>query len=147
MGVVDRRSRRFRAAATLGPMRRAASLLCLAGALLATLGLAPARAQSGGPVVEVFEASGVLDASVLGALRRDLDGAQRRGARVMLVQLSSFGGLGVDPAEVRSTVAGFSQPDSARFSRLPTDTQRATRLGASSASVAMAMATGSGGHR
>ena len=107
---MDGRSRRLGPAATLGAMRRAASLLCLAGALLATLGLAPARAQSGGPVVEVFEASGVLDASVLGALRRDLDGAQRRGARVVLVQLSSFGGLGVDPAEVRSTVAGAKVP-------------------------------------
>ena len=91
-------------------MRRAASLLCLAGALLATVGLLPARAQGGGPVVEVFEASGVLDASVLGALRRDLDGAQRRGARVFLVQLSSFGGLGVDPAEVRRTVAEARVP-------------------------------------
>ena len=50
-------------------MRRAASLLCLVGALLGTLGLLPARAQAGGPVVEVFEASGVLDGSVLGALK------------------------------------------------------------------------------
>jgi membrane-bound serine protease (ClpP class) len=95
-------------------MRRAASLLCLAGALLATLGLLPARAQEratgAGPVVEVFEASGVLDASVLGALRRDLDGAERRGARVFLVQLSSFGGLGVDPGEVRRTVAQAGVP-------------------------------------
>ena len=94
----------------MGAMRRAASLLCLAGALLATLGLAPARAQGSGPVVEVFEASGVLDASVLGALRRDLDGAERRGARVFLVQLSSFGGLGVDPAEVRRIVAQAKVP-------------------------------------
>jgi membrane-bound serine protease (ClpP class) len=94
-----------------GAMRRAASLLCLAGALLATVGLLPAQAQGGGgPVVEVFEASGVLDASVLGALRRDLDGAQRRGTRVFLVQLSSFGGLGVDPAEVERTVAEAKVP-------------------------------------
>src|SRR5918993_1244857 len=91
-------------------MRRAASLLCLVGALLGTLGLLPARAQSGGPVVEVFEASGVLDDSVLGALRRDLDGAEERGARVFLVQLSSFGGLGVDPAEVQRTVAEAGVP-------------------------------------
>jgi membrane-bound serine protease (ClpP class) len=96
---------------TMGAMRRAASLLCLAAGLLATVGLLPARAQEGGgPVVEVFEASGVLDASVLGALRRDLDGAERRGARVLLVQLSSFGGLGVDPAEVRRTVTGSGVP-------------------------------------
>ena len=93
-----------------GAMRRAASLLCLAGALLATVGLLPARAQESGPVVEVFEASGVLDASVLGALRRDLAGAQERGARVFLVQLSSFGGLGVDPAEVERTVEGAGVP-------------------------------------
>src|SRR5215207_3238808 len=94
----------------MGAMRRAASLLCLAGALLATVGLLPARAQESGPVVEVFEASGVLDASVLGALRGDLAGAERRGARVFLVQLSSFGGLGVDPDEVRRTVAGARVP-------------------------------------
>ena len=96
-----------------GAMRRAAALLCLAGALLATLGGLPARAQDGqggGPVIEVFEASGVLDASVLGALRRDLAGAPGRGARVFLIQLSSFGGLGVDPAEVRRTVAGAGLP-------------------------------------
>jgi len=98
----------------MGAMRRAASLLCLAGALLATLGLLPAHAQErtrdGGPVVEVFEASGVLDASVLGALRRDLAGARRRGAEVFLIQVSSFGGLGVDPGEVRRAVAEAGVP-------------------------------------
>jgi membrane-bound serine protease (ClpP class) len=91
-------------------MRRAASLLCLAGVLLAVLGVAPAGAQQDGPVVEVFEASGVLDASVLGALRRDLAGAERREARVFLIQLSSFGGLGVDPAAVRAVVADARVP-------------------------------------
>ncbi|HEX8135558.1 MAG TPA: NfeD family protein [Actinomycetes bacterium] len=92
-------------------MRRAASLLCLAGVLLAVVAAAPAQgAQQDGPVVEVFEASGVLDASVLGALRRDLAGAQRRGARVFLIQLSSFGGLGVDPAAVRAAVAESPVP-------------------------------------
>jgi membrane-bound serine protease (ClpP class) len=93
-----------------GAMRRAAVLLCLAGALLATVGLPPASAQAGGPVIEVFEASGVLDASVLGALRRDLLGAERRGARVFLVQMDSFGGLGVDPEEVRRAVAEAGVP-------------------------------------
>ena len=52
----------------------------------------------------------MLDASVLGALRDDLAGAERRGARVFLVQMSSFGGLGVDPAEVREVVAGAGVP-------------------------------------
>jgi membrane-bound serine protease (ClpP class) len=95
----------------MGAMRRAASLLCLAGVLLAVVAAAPAQgAQQDGPVVEVFEASGVLDASVLGALRRDLAGAQRRGARVFLIQLSSFGGLGVDPAAVRAAVAESPVP-------------------------------------
>jgi membrane-bound serine protease (ClpP class) len=92
-------------------MRRTASLLCLAGVLLAVLGVAPAGgAQQTGPVVEVFEASGVLDASMLGALRRDLAGAERRGARVFLIQLSSFGGLGVDPAAARAAVADARVP-------------------------------------
>jgi membrane-bound serine protease (ClpP class) len=98
----------------MGAMRRAASLLFVAGALLATLGLLPAWAQEpsrgAGPIVEVFEASGVLDPSVLGALRGELDGAERRGARVFLVQLSSFGGLGVDPADVRRVVAEAAVP-------------------------------------
>ena len=121
-------------------MRRAAFLLCLAGLLLPIAGALPAVGSVGsggsvgpahlggsggalsappanqsppaneGPVVEVFEAAGVLDASVLGALRRDLAGAERRGARVFLVQLSSFGGLGVDPAAVRRVVADAGVP-------------------------------------
>jgi membrane-bound serine protease (ClpP class) len=92
-------------------MRRAASLLCLAGVLLAVVAVAPAGgAQQSGPVVEVFEASGVLDASVLGALRRDLAGAERRGAKVFLIQLSSFGGLGIDPAAARAAVADARVP-------------------------------------
>jgi membrane-bound serine protease (ClpP class) len=96
----------------MGAMRRAASLLCLAGVLLALVGIGPAGAQQpgSGPVVEVFEASGVLDASLLGALRRDLAGAERRGAGVFLVQLSSFGGLGVDPAAVARTLAASPVP-------------------------------------
>jgi len=100
----------------MGAMRRAASLLCLAGVLLAVVAVGPAGAQQDqpgggtGPVVEVFEASGVLDASVLGALRRDLAGAERRGAGVFLVQLSSFGGLGVDPAAVARTLASSPVP-------------------------------------
>src|SRR5919201_996871 len=94
----------------MGAMRRLAPLLCLAGLLAATLGILPARAANPGPTVEVFDASGVLDGSVLGALRRDLAGAQRRGTRVFLVQLDSFGGLGVDPAAARQTLAGARVP-------------------------------------
>ena len=53
-------------------------------------------------VIMIDASEGVTeqDASVLGALRRDLAGAERRGARVFLIQLSSFGGLGTDPAAV-----------------------------------------------
>ena len=92
-------------------MRRLPSLLLLAGLLAAVLGVSPARAAgTAGPTVEVFDASGVLDASVLGALRRDLAGADRRGARAFLIQLSSFGGLGVDPAEVHRVVAEAPVP-------------------------------------
>src|SRR6266545_1355756 len=68
----------------MAAMRRAASLLCLAGMLLAVLGVAPAR--------------------------RDLAGAERRGARVFLIQLSSFGGLGIDPAAARAAVADARVP-------------------------------------
>ena len=90
--------------------RRLRSLLLLAGLLAVTLGILPAQGAAGGPTVEVFDASGVLDQSQLGALRRDLAGAERRGARVFLVQLDSFGGLGVDPAAVRQVVAGARVP-------------------------------------
>jgi membrane-bound serine protease (ClpP class) len=96
----------------MGAMRRLGLLLLLlAGLLAAAFGTPPARAAApGGPTVEVFDASGVLDQSVLGALRRDLAGAERRGTRVFLVQLDSFGGLGVDPAAVRQAAAGARVP-------------------------------------
>jgi membrane-bound serine protease (ClpP class) len=65
----------------------------------------PARAQGvAGPTVEVFTLSGVLDSSLLGDLRGAVAGAERRGARALLVQLDSFGGLGVDPAEVQRVI-------------------------------------------
>jgi membrane-bound serine protease (ClpP class) len=94
-------------------MRRCFSLLllgCLAWLLL--FGLAPggAAAAQSGPRVEVFEASGVIDASMLGALRRDLAAAERRGADVFLIQLDSFGSLGVDPAELTRTVTAAEVP-------------------------------------
>jgi membrane-bound serine protease (ClpP class) len=94
-------------------MRRCFSLLllgCLAWLLL--WGLAPreALAAQSGPRVEVFEASGVIDTSMLGALRRDLAAAERRGADVFLIQLDSFGSLGVDPAELTRAVAGAEVP-------------------------------------
>jgi membrane-bound serine protease (ClpP class) len=100
-------------------------------ALLATLGATPARAQDArvpvaqgasvaqgaavaqgapGPTVEVFTLSGVLDSSLLGDLRDAVKGAERRGARALLIQLDSFGGLGVDPATVESTVADAKVP-------------------------------------
>ena len=58
-------------------------LLCLAGALLATVGLLPARAQADRPVVEVFEASGVLDAQrARGAAARPRGGRAAGGTGV-----------------------------------------------------------------
>jgi membrane-bound serine protease (ClpP class) len=81
-------------------------------ALAAGLGVtAPARAQTGGgPTVEVFTLSGVLDQSLLGDLRGAVSGAERRGARALLIQLDSFGGLGTDPAEVQRVIAGARVP-------------------------------------
>ena len=101
-------------------------------ALVATLGATPARAASGtahgaqgtgahhqragvaqgapGPTVEVFTLSGVLDSSLLGDLRDAIAGAERRGARALLIQLDSFGGLGTDPAKVESAIAGARVP-------------------------------------
>ena len=81
-------------------------------ALMAGLGVtAPARAQTtGGPTVEVFTLSGVLDSSLLGDLRGAVSGAERRGARALLIQLDSFGGLGTDPAEVQRVIADARVP-------------------------------------
>jgi membrane-bound serine protease (ClpP class) len=81
-------------------------------ALAAGLGVtSPARAQTGGgPTVEVFTLSGVLDQSLLGDLRGAVSGAERRGARALLIQLDSFGGLGTDPAEVQRVIAGARVP-------------------------------------
>src|SRR6266700_1354262 len=86
-----------------------------AGLLLVSLVLPgrPAQAQTqgqGGPRVEVFTLSGVLDRPTLGALRRAVDAAPGRGTRVFLIQLDSFGGLGVDPAAVEAVVAGSRVP-------------------------------------
>src|SRR6266545_5150779 len=80
--------------------------------LAATFGAVPASAQApaAGPTVEVFELSGVIDASLLGALRRDLATAGRRDAEVFLIQRDSFGSLSVDPAEVQQVVAGAEVP-------------------------------------
>jgi len=113
---------------------RLLSAVCLGALLALVVGLgaapAPARAQAGpapaqvapaqvgsaraqaaaGPTVEVFTLSGVLDRSLLGDLRRALAGAERRGARVFLVQLDGFGGLGTDPAEVERVVADARVP-------------------------------------
>ena len=90
-------------------------LLALAALLASTSGAVPAsarspEAQSAGPTVEVFEASGVIDSSLLGALRRDLAAAGRRHAEVFLIQLDSFGSLAVDPADVQQAVAGAEVP-------------------------------------
>jgi membrane-bound serine protease (ClpP class) len=94
-------------------MRRSFSMLLLiALGVLMLGGVAPAGAGAAqsAPRVEVFEASGVIDASVLGALRRDLAGAERRGAAVLLIQLDSFGSLGVDPADLVGTVEAARVP-------------------------------------
>ncbi len=63
-----------------------------------------------GPAVEVFTLSGVLDTATLGALRRAIDAAPGAGTRVFLIQLDSFGGLGVDPAVAEAVVAGARVP-------------------------------------
>ncbi|HEV8651704.1 MAG TPA: NfeD family protein [Actinomycetes bacterium] len=90
------------------------ALLALAALLASSLGAVPASAQPEaprvGPVVEVFEASGVIDASLLGALQRDLAAAGRRDTEVFLIQLDSFGSLSVDPAAVQRAVAGAQVP-------------------------------------
>jgi membrane-bound serine protease (ClpP class) len=85
-------------------------LAALAALLLAGLAPGTAGAAQGAPRVEVFEASGVIDPSLLGALDRDLAGAQRRGAAVFLIQLDSFGSLGVHPADLVRTVESAPVP-------------------------------------
>src|SRR4029453_17514390 len=93
-------------------MRRCLSLLLLGCLAWLLLGSGPARAEpaQSGPRVEVFEASGVIDTSMLGALRRDLAGAERRGVDVFQIQLDSFGSLGAAPAELTRTVTAAEVP-------------------------------------
>ncbi len=91
--------------------RQLLPLLAVLGLLGLLLGTGPARAaEVSGPRVEVFDASGVLDATMLGGLRRALDGAPARGVAVFLIQLDSFGGLGIDPAEAQRLVAEAKVP-------------------------------------
>ncbi|HEY2960231.1 MAG TPA: NfeD family protein [Actinomycetota bacterium] len=97
-------------ASPTAPRARLPLLAALAVLLLAGLSPGTASAAQGTPRVEVFEASGVIDASLLGALRRDLAGAQRRGAAVFLIQLDSFGSLGVHPADLVATVESARVP-------------------------------------
>src|SRR4029450_6909145 len=93
-------------------MRRCLSLLLLGCLVWLLLGSGPARAEpaQSGPRVEVFEASGVIDTSMLGALRRPPPGADRPGVAVSLTQLDSSGTLGVDPAELTCTVTAAEVP-------------------------------------
>lgn len=88
-----------------------AGLLVLAGLLATLLGPAsPASAQAGRPAIEVLELHGVLDASQLGTLRATLDGAARRRADVVLLQVDGFGALGVDPSAVLAAVRDARVP-------------------------------------
>ncbi|HZD00601.1 MAG TPA: NfeD family protein [Actinomycetes bacterium] len=99
----------------LGCLGALLALVAIMGAPLAALAQpAPGRTAvaqgAAGPTVEVFDLSGVLDRSLLGDLRGAVAGAERRGARLLLVQLDGFGGLGVDPAEVARVVAEARVP-------------------------------------
>jgi membrane-bound serine protease (ClpP class) len=93
---------------------RLLDVFCLSAliALVASLSAPPSALAQGaaGPTVEVFGLSGVLDRSLLGDLRGAMAGAERRGARVLLIQLDGFGGLGVDPAQVARVVAEARVP-------------------------------------
>src|SRR5574341_1659485 len=112
--------RRARRAARKTAMARMQRLLMMLGLLgLAWLGLggaataAPAAAAQGDdqvPSVQVLEVGGVLDASLLGSLRGAVEKAERERADVLLLQLDGFGGLGVDPADVRRVVAEAKVP-------------------------------------
>ncbi len=98
------------AAAAQAPSGRAVPGASGAGASPAVAASHALGQAVAGPTVEVFDLSGVLDRSLLGALRRALADAERRGARVLLVQLDGFGGLGVDPAQAARVVAEAKVP-------------------------------------
>jgi membrane-bound serine protease (ClpP class) len=86
------------------------ALMAVLGAPAASAGAPGGAPGAPGPTVEVFNLSGVLDSSTLGDLRGAVAGAQRRGAQALLIQLDSFGGLGVDPAEVGQVVGDARVP-------------------------------------
>jgi membrane-bound serine protease (ClpP class) len=115
-------------------MRRLALIPVLALLALSLLGTLPASAQEqpgGGSGVDVFEVHGVLESSQLGALKRAVTGAPARGVDVLLIQLDSFGGLGVSPAEVLDTV---------RRSPVPVAVWVGPRAGTAAGSAAMLVA-------
>jgi len=96
--------------------RRAPLLAALCLVLLSLLGTAPATAQptpdpqADTPVIDVLQLSGVLDGPQLGALQGAIRAGPGRGLDVLLVQLDSPGGLGVDPARVLATVRDAPVP-------------------------------------
>jgi membrane-bound serine protease (ClpP class) len=96
-------------------MRRLTMVIVLGLVWLVLGGVMPATAQEGAggarrPAVEVLEVGGVIDASMLRVLHGAVERAERDRADVLVLQVDSFGGLGVDPAAVRRVVADAEVP-------------------------------------
>ena len=91
-------------------MRRVAAVACLlAGALLGAV--APAGgAPAGGPLVDVVEVSGVIDATVAGYLRDTVRRAEDAQAEALVVQLDTPGGLGAGMQEVVAAITASRVP-------------------------------------
>ena len=120
----------------------------LASIVLLTALAAPAWAQSDVPFVDVAEVAGVIDRQVEGYMLDRIEGAEEQGARLLVFQLDSLGGVkvsddGVLPPLVRRIrdatipIAVFIGPRSARASGLTLFLAQAAHLSAAEAAATL----------
>lgn len=105
-------ARRFplhRAAPVVSPRRLAVALL-LAACLLNLLATGAAAQRDDGAKVDIVEVSGLLDRTLAGYLGDAIAGAAERGSEVVVVQLDTPGGLGVDGLALAEQIAASEVP-------------------------------------
>ena len=96
-------------AAVRSRLRTSATVLVLAGALLALLsGVAPA--QPAGPLVDVIEVEGIIDQTIADYLTERVDRAAVDGAEVVVISLDTPGGLGISMEEIITTLTTSEVP-------------------------------------
>lgn len=90
--------------------RRLGVVLLLAACLLGLVAPGAAAQRADGATVEIVEISGLLDRTLADYLSDALSGAAERGSEVVVVQLDTPGGLGVDGLELAEQIATSEVP-------------------------------------